>query len=609
MGRQAIGRSPDCSLTSTAPDAAATKLARAAFLMHTSSYAGPLEVGSTQMPNIQPPNAVPPPDAGSIDPIDTPFALLESQAMRWPDRPLLILPSDVAALWRLKQTCWTYRQALAEVRTLAGAYRAAGYGHGHRIALLFENRPQHFFHWLALNHIGAGVVPLNPDCTPDEFSYVLSHSGADLIAAASECRSRVQAAAQRVGVQVCDDGPPPLARSPVRPIEAPAAQIESVLAYTSGTTAKPKGCLLSNRYFLTWGHWYLAQPGHISLRGGLERLITPLPVFHVNAMGNSFFGMLASGGAQVIVDRFHPRSWLDMARETSATCFHYLGVMPAMLLSLPKRADDRRHGLRFGLGGGVRPDQHEAFEARFGVPLLEGWTMTEAGGAALLCAAQEPREVGTRCVGRPDRPGPRFDYRIVADDGTDVQSGVAGELLIRASGADPRRGFFSGYLDDPQATATAWQDGWFHTGDYFVHSETGCLHFAERKKDVIRRSGENISAAEVEAVLALHPQVEQVAVVAANDAAREEEVMAVVVKREGAPPDQPLADELFEHAAATLAYFKVPGHIIFVSQLPTTSTGKLHKASIKALVNGSHADVARFDLRERKQQLSRLRRH
>lgn len=530
----------------------------------------------------------------------SPFELLTLQAALWPDKPLLILPDAVRRLWQLEAHVWTYAETLAETHRVAEAYRAQGYGPGHRVALLYENRPHHFFHWLALNSLGVSVVPLNPDYTGDESAYVLGHSATCLVMVAPACRNKVEGAAARVGIPVVDDLATLPAAPPVQAPHVSSDESECVLAYTSGTTGKPKGCLLSNRYFLGWGEWYVAQQGYVRLQPGRERLITPLPTFHVNAMGNSFMGMLAAGGAQVIVDRFHPRSWLAMARETEATCFHYLGVMPAMLMALPASEDDRRHTLRFGLGGGAHPEHHRAFENRFGVPLLEGWTMTETGGALLLCAVDEPRHIGTRCLGRPDRAGPPLAFRIVGDHGSDVPFGSPGEFLVRAGGADPRRGLFSGYLNDAEATANAWADGWLHTGDIVRQGDDGSLHFVERKKNIIRRSGENIAAIEVEGVLAGYGDVAQVAVVPTPDPLREEEVVAVVVLQDGVARDAATAESLLVHAAAHLAYYKLPAYVVFVDALPTTATGKLRKSDLLAFAAEPLAQTNSHDLRTAK---------
>jgi acyl-CoA synthetase (AMP-forming)/AMP-acid ligase II len=526
----------------------------------------------------------------------SPYELLVLQARAYADHPLLILPEKVASLWSLSRRIWTYAEVLAEVESLRAAYRSAGYGPGHRVALLLENRPAHFLHWLALNGLGVGVVPINPDASGEEIAWLLTHSASALAIALPERLDQVSGhgvAASAEGMAV-----------PPAPSAVADASGECALIYTSGTTGRPKGCLLSNAYFMAWGDWYTAQPAPIALRPGQERLITPLPCFHVNAMGNSFMGMLASGGAQIIVDRFHPREWWTTAVETGATCFHYLGVMPAMLMGLPETPQERAHGLRFGFGGGVHPDHHAAFEARFGVPLLEGWAMTETGGACLLSASTPPRQVGTRCLGRPDRPGPAMEIRLVGEDGQDIAGEGLGELLVRAAGPNPRAGMFSGYLKDRLATDLAWDGGWFHTGDVVRRAADGALHFVDRRRNVIRRSGENISALEVEGVLGAHPQVLQVAVVAMSDPVREEEVMAVAVPGEGS--DEPaLARALFEHAATRLAYFKVPAVILFRDALPVTSTQKLRRLTATSFSEDPAKDVRGYDFRNEKQVLRR----
>ena len=382
---------------------------------------------------------------------------------------------------------------------------------------------------------------------------------------------------------------------------ASGADAECALIYTSGTTGRPKGCLLSNAYFLGWRDWYAAQQGLISLRPGQERLMTPLPAFHVNAMGNSFMGMLGTGGAQIIVDRFHPRSWWQMAVETRATCFHYLGVMPAILLAIPPGDCDTAHGFRFGMGGGVHPEHHAAFEQRFGVPLLEGWAMTETGGAGILCAMQEPRHVGKRCLGRTDRAGPAMQARLVDDAGRDVADGEPGELVMRADDCNPCRRFFSGYLKDEAATAAAWKDGWLHTGDIMRRDADGNLYFFDRKKNIVRRSGENIAATEVETAIVSHSDVGQVAVVAVSDPMRGEEVLAAIVPTPGAMPDRALADAILGHCAETLAYYKLPGYVAFVDSLPTTSTQKIRKADLGPLAEAPLDHPGCFDLRDAKQ--------
>lgn len=538
----------------------------------------------------------------------SPYALLARQAQDYPDHPLLILPEDVREMWGEPKSQWSYGETLAEVDRLAALYRAAGYGAGHRIALLLENRPDHYFHWLALNSLGISIVPVNPDYRDDELHYLLEHSESCLLVVLISRREQVRAVAEKLGVPLAlasDDTLPP-ARQGHAAAEADPAEpgaCEAAVIYTSGTTGRPKGCLLSNDYFMAWADWYTSQKGRISLQTGTERLMTPLPTFHVNAMANSFMGMLAAGGAQVIIDRFHPRSWWAMAIETKATCFHYLGVMPAILLELPAAPQDREHSLRFGFGGGVHPDHHAVFEERFGVPLLEGWAMTESGGAGLLCASAEPRHVGERCLGSVSRPGPQISVRIADDEGRDVPVGTPGELLIRAAGGKPGRGMFSGYLKNAVATSEIWQDGWLHTGDIMRLDPDGNLYFVDRKKNIIRRSGENIAAVEVEGAMSKSPAVKQAAVLAVLDPLRGEEVLSVVVLNTGVSKNEATAQEIFSSCAGQLAYYKLPAFMVFVDALPMTSTQKLRKQDLGDIaVNPMNAPHA-FDFRERKQEL------
>ncbi|WP_417410769.1 AMP-binding protein [Hoeflea sp.] len=529
--------------------------------------------------------------------------LLKQQAADFADHDMLVLPQSVQALWPAEPACLSYAGMQGAVGNLSAQYVSAGYGAGDRVALLLENRPAHFLHWLALNAIAASVVPVNPQASADELSYLLSHSEACLLVRLPDYVDRTDAVAAELNLACCAPGDSIPPRTTPNQPGVPAPQSECALIYTSGTTGRPKGCILSNRYFLNWADWYSRQEGLIALRPGQERLLTPLPTFHVNAMGHSFLGMLSCGGAQIIVDRFHPRSWWQDAVQTKATCFHYLGVMPAILHELPETRFERSHGMRFGLGGGVHPDHHARFETRFGVPLLEGWAMTETGGAGTMCDTTEPRHVGQRCIGRPDRPGPAVEVRLIGDDGAEVASGEAGELLLRASGPDPRLGFFGGYLKDDAATEAAWSGGWLHTGDVMRQDESGALFFVERKKNIIRRSGENIAAVEVEATIATLPEVSAIAILATDDPLREQEVLAVVVPADSQQAAEELADRIFAHCAAHLAYFKVPGYIAFVDALPTTSTQKVQKASLKPLADDPFSAALCFDLRNRKQAL------
>jgi acyl-coenzyme A synthetase/AMP-(fatty) acid ligase len=299
-------------------------------------------------------------------------------------------------------------------------------------------------------------------------------------------------------------------------------------------------------------------------------------------MAFSTMVVLTAGGCLVQLDRFHPRSWWQSVRESRATIVHYLGVMPAMLLSAPASPIDREHAVRWGFGAGVDRKNHAVFEQRFGFPLVEAWAMTETGASACIMANHEPRNIGTSCFGKPEE---FVEVRLVDEEGRDVPPEVPGELLVRSSGPDPRRYFFAEYLKDPEATAEAWAGGWFHTGDMVKCDEEGHLYFVDRKKNVIRRSGENISAVEVESVLNQHPAVKSAAVAATPDALRGDEVLACIIPRDPVPEGEraALAASIVQHALAQLAYYKAPGYVAFLDEVPLTPSQKIQRGQLREL--------------------------
>ena len=209
-----------------------------------------------------------------------------------------------------------------------------------------------------------------------------------------------------------------------KPLSAPRIEFstECALLYTSGSTGKPKGCVLDNDYFIQQGLWYRSLDGHISLQEGAERLLTPLPLSHMNAMSVSTIVMLMTGGCLIQLDRFHPSTWWRSVRDSQATALHYLGVLPAILLALPEdEADDFSDQIRFGFGAGVNPAHHARFEKRFGFPLIEAWAMTECGAGGAIIANNEPRHVGQCCFGKPL---PIIEWQLVDEAKQPVYKGV-----------------------------------------------------------------------------------------------------------------------------------------------------------------------------------------
>lgn len=479
---------------------------------------------------------------------------------------------------------WTFAQAGTEIDRLVQLYGAKGWGVGHRIALAVGNHPRHFFHFIALNRLGASIVPLNPDHRSAEIRHALRLAEVDAIVAKHD---RHQAVAQAIAVDEELSQRPnialdllekmlPTAPRPVLGAGVPLSR-EAAILFTSGTSGQPKGCVLTNEYVLTAGAWYRDLGGLLALRHARERVFNPLPVFHMNCGITTVATMCLSDNCLVLPDRFHVSTWWEDCVKSAATAIHYLGIMPPALIKQDLGPWEAKHQIRFGLGAGCDPTLHPAFEKRFGFPLVEVWGMTETG--RFLTNQHEPRMTHTRAFGRAATP---IKVRVVDDNDQNVPIDSPGELLVCAEGDNPRQGFFSGYLNDEDATQTAWRGGWFHTGDVVTQDSSGMLYFVDRRKDMIRRSGENISAGEVEAALAAHAAVARVAVMAVPDDMRDEEVLAVVVPSAGYAANAVTAQELVNFCLSELAYYKAPAWVAFFEELPATATNKVQKNRIFA---------------------------
>ncbi len=531
-----------------------------------------------------------------MSPPVSPYDVFALAAHRYPERPFMEVLPRTAEVYGIDAGEVTYGAAMAEVTAWQKRFAEAGYGAGMRIALLLENRPLYFMILLAANRLGMSVLPINPDLRATEQEYMIGHAEPALVIAIPARVEELQTAVKNADVEAkvvtpADPLPRPRTNALTAVLTDDNPAREAAMLYTSGTTGKPKGCVLSNTYFTELGLNYVGMGGIANLKREGERMITPLPLFHMNAMCFSFMGMLQVAGCLIVVDRFHPSTWWQDVKDSRATCLHYLGVMPSILMGMPETPGDRDHSVRFGFGAGIDPKLHAAFEDRFGIPLCEGWAMTETGAGATISNQAHDRLVGQSSLGPvPDL----LEVRLVDEAGHDVTDGEPGELLVRRKDGDPRKGFFTEYFKNPQATSEAWADGWFHTGDVVRRGVGGNMFFVDRRKNVIRRSGENIAAVEVESVLMRHPEISAAGVAAVPDDIRGDEVFACLTVKDASTKK---AREIAQWALGQMAYYKVPGYIAFVDALPLTGTQKIQRGDLKRMAVERLTDPATVDLR------------
>ena len=504
------------------------------------------------------------------------FKSFEDICRKTPSAPFLISPSRN----QKGMTTFSYQETFEKAYKISTIFSDNGYGNNLRVATLLGSTPAHYIVKLALNKIGVSVVPINPDYSPDETAYLLADSGSVLAICAEQYLKQLKTAIAYKDLCV-----PIVTYDEIETIQTLKSssdlgtqvhgKTEASLLYTSGTTGRPKGCILSHEYELMCGEVYANIGAPISLSFGKDKILNPLPSYHINAGIVTFFAAMLTGNSLIQPERFSISSWWEDINETEATIFHYLGVIIAVLLSDQSATKASLGKLRVGFGAGVEPALHQEFETRFGIPLIECWGMTEM--CRVLYNNEEPRQIHTRAMGRPRED---LEVKVVDESDQEVEIGMPGEMVVRHSEKTPRAGAFSGYLNKEKETEEAWKNGWFHTGDTVTMDETGMLYFVDRAKNIIRRAGENIAAAEVENCLFEIEFVSKIACIAVKDDIREEEVMACVVLEDGKKESKEVAEILFNHALEKMAYFKAPGYILFMDDLPVTGTQKVVKHKI-----------------------------
>nr|WP_042191682.1 AMP-binding protein [Kibdelosporangium sp. MJ126-NF4]CEL20223.1 Long-chain-fatty-acid--CoA ligase [Kibdelosporangium sp. MJ126-NF4]CTQ97448.1 Long-chain-fatty-acid--CoA ligase (EC 6.2.1.3) [Kibdelosporangium sp. MJ126-NF4] len=454
--------------------------------------------------------------------------------------------TEAARKWP-ERVAWTFdpgeKLTFAEVHERSSGYAQAlrdkGICAGDRVAVLLRNQAEFPLIWFALVKLGAAMVPVNVKYRSVDATHLLSSSEAVAVVTAREFAPLLEAIE-----------PPPVhyveTLSP-RPgfQQGPVSRVVNI-QYTSGTTGSPKGCVLSHEYWLRLADSMVSYFPNLT---GDDVMLTAQPFHYIDPQWNVVVALLA-GARLVVLDGFHPSSFWAKVREHGVTYFYCLGAMPALLLKMPPDADERDHQVRVVQASAIPPALHRPLEQRWGVGWYEAFGMTETGADIRITAEDHDAFVGTGCLGRP---APHREAKI-----------VDGELLLRGPG------MMDGYLGLPDV----FDDGWLHTGDLARIGEDGRVYHLGRIKDMIRRSGENIAAHEVEEVLMSHPGVRLAAVIGVPDDIRGEEVKAFVV-------GDASEEELVSFCAQRLAAFKVPRYWEFRAELPLTASERVAKERLR----------------------------
>jgi crotonobetaine/carnitine-CoA ligase len=476
---------------------------------------------------------------------------------------------------------YSYEKFYDEVMRAAGMYLSLGVKHGDRVCVVLPNCPEVLFSWFGLSVIGAIVIPINTAYKRDELAYIYNNSEAVALVAHTEFLEAAGAAADlapsitiRICVggstenwlkfqQACDQSEKLETRPKISPSDI------SALVYTSGTTGSPKGVMITHAMYVAAGQGFALWTGSTSE----DRFFTCLPFFHANTHYYSTMGTLAARGTLVVVERFSASRFWQQVRDTKATVVNFIGMMLTVLAKQPPSDNDRNHTARLFYGTpAFAPDILDRFGERFGATLIIGFGMTETCFGTVERLGDGRRAFSS---GLPRRhPDPQFtnEVRAVDENGKDVAVRTPGELIIRNPAVTP------GYWANEKGTAEALRNGWLYTGDMVSLDADGHLYYIDRKKDVIRRRGENISSQEVEDVLKRHPKILDCAVLAVPSDLGEDDVKAYVILVKGEHLE-PM--EIIDWCSENLAEFKVPRYIEMRDTFPRTPSLRVQKGELK----------------------------
>jgi crotonobetaine/carnitine-CoA ligase len=472
---------------------------------------------------------------------------------------------------------WTYAELKKRVVETAIGFQKLGVLQGETVAVWLPNGPDALLSFYALNYIGAIFVPFNTAFRGNMLCHVIDNSDANIIVVHKDLVSRLtEIDLARLKIQVLSGGQctidTGLDSHLFEDLKAPHGDLQPLvraiepwdpqsIIYTSGTTGPSKGVLSS------YLHMYSnAGPESWPMVTREDRYLVAAPFFHIGGMAPPFV-MLVRGASFALLSGFSTDKFWAAAKQSQATVVFLLGVMATFLMKQPSSPNDKGHGVKKAFMVPLSDDA-PAFNERFGVDIYTIFNMTEISSP--IVSEPNPSVRGT--CGKV-RPG--VEVRLVDSNDCEIPVGQVGEMIIRT---DRPWGMNSGYYKNSKATAEAWRNGWFHTGDAFRQNEDGYFYFVDRIKDAIRRRGENISSFEVEVEICSHPAIREAAAIGVPSEATEDDVMAIIALVEGATIDM---TALCEFLVKRMPYYMVPRYIRVVNKLPKTPTEKVQKAQLR----------------------------
>jgi long-chain acyl-CoA synthetase len=496
-------------------------------------------------------------------------SLLETRAARAPDKTFLVSEADGRR--------WTYSQFNAAVNRAANMLAARGVGRGDVVSLLLPNGPEYVIGYFACFKLGALAGPVNSLLKPEEVAYVVGNSEARTMLFDAEFKESVEAARGELPLleNLIEFGDESITKEFAdAPAEswrdrALARDDEAIIIYTSGTTGRPKGCLLTHGNLLANARQIAGWLGFTEA----DRLLTVMPLFHMNAVSVTTMSALHAGGSTVVAPRFSASRFWETVSERGITSFGSVATMLSMLLAkYPEGvpADLKTDQLRFAMCGSapVPAEIIRRFEETFNCLVVEGYGLSESTCRSTFNPPDARRRPGS--CGLPIGN----EMKVFDEEDREVADGERGEIVLRGEN------IFKGYFRNEEATRRAFRSGWFHTGDVGFRGADGFFHIVDRKSDMIIRGGENIYPREIDEVLYQHPAVAAAAAVGVPDPLYGEEVAAFVTLKEGraATPE-----EIIAHCRARLADFKCPKTVRFLEEMPKGPTGKVLKRELARL--------------------------